>query len=551
MDSFTFQAMALELNKRLANSRLDKVVQPGPGAIVLKLWTGQEKVQLMLNAEGQGSFYLSTKNYPAPAKQPRFCQLLRARLRRLVEVKAEPYDRIAHFRFLGPEGTQFDLVLETLGQHGNLILLDETGKIVDLLYRRDGQRKLLPGETYTLPQHKERIDLFGDITEASAALTSAEGQGDKDFKELYPMSPALAFAISSARKAGQSFPAILTRIRDVFATEDFSPCKIVWGGKQGVLPIFLQEGAGVVEKYSDLSLAFESFLEGEEENSTKNLVASMASVIAKQHKRLLKRKEHIAQDSARQSNPEQHKHCGDLILANLHRISRGDAFVEVEDYFQSPSVMRKIELDTTLTPQENAEKYFKLYRKARKSGEHHARRLQETDAEIEWLEQVELSLQEAVTGDDIYQVQVELEAAGLLKKEKGQLGKRKEPRPEDQLYSDVTPGGWQLHWGKNSRTNDYVSRSMTSAGDYWFHARGMPGSHLVLKCGDSREKVDETDVLYAASYAAGYSKGKDAGKVEVIVADGKDVKKPKGAKPGLVTVDSYRSVNVPPKRLDE
>jgi predicted ribosome quality control (RQC) complex YloA/Tae2 family protein len=238
-------------------------------------------------------------------------------------------------------------------------------------------------------------------------------------------------------------------------------------------------------------------------------------------------------------------------LANLYKINRGDVSVEVEDYFQAPSISRKIELDTTLTPQDNAEKYFKLYRKARKSGEHHARRLQETDAEIEWLEQVELSLQEAVTGDEIYQVQVELETAGLLKKAKGQLAKRKEPRPEDQLYSDVSPGGWQLYWGKNSRTNDYVSRSISSAGDFWFHARGMPGSHLVLKCGDSRDKVEEVDILYAASFAAGYSKGKDAGKVEVIVADGKDVKKPKGAMPGLVTVDTYRSVIVAPKRLDE
>ena len=210
-----------------------------------------------------------------------------------------------------------------------------------------------------------------------------------------------------------------------------------------------------------------------------------------------------------------------------------------------------VELDTKTTPQENAERYFKLYRKAKRSGDHHARRLQDTQEEQEWLDQVELSLEEAVSGDDLYQVQLELETAGMLKQTKGQLGRRQAVKPEDQLYKAVSPGGWQLLWGKNSRTNDYVSRNMTGPKDLWFHTKGMPGSHVVLKCGDSIDKVSEEDVHYAASFAAGYSKGRDDSKVEVIVAKGRDVKKPKGARPGLVTVDSYHTVMVAPARLPE
>jgi predicted ribosome quality control (RQC) complex YloA/Tae2 family protein len=137
-----------------------------------------------------------------------------------------------------------------------------------------------------------------------------------------------------------------------------------------------------------------------------------------------------------------------------------------------------------------------------------------------------------------------------LKQTKGQLGKRQAVRPEDQLYKTVTPDGWQLFWGKNSRTNDYVSRHTTGPQDLWFHAKGMPGAHLVLKCGDSVEKVSDEDLHYAASFAAGYSKGKDDSKVEVIVAQGRDVKKPKGARPGLVTVETYRTVMAAPKRLE-
>ena len=146
MDSLLFQAMAVELENRLANSRLDKVLQPGAGVLVLKFWTGQEKLQLLFKAEGQGSYYLTRENYSAPAKPPRFCQLLRARLRRLVEVRAEPKDRVVHFLFMGPDSAQYDLVFEALGTQGNLILLDDAGRIVDLLYRQDQKRKLLPGE---------------------------------------------------------------------------------------------------------------------------------------------------------------------------------------------------------------------------------------------------------------------------------------------------------------------------------------------------------------------------------------------------------------------
>jgi predicted ribosome quality control (RQC) complex YloA/Tae2 family protein len=289
--------------------------------------------------------------------------------------------------------------------------------------------------------------------------------------------------------------------------------------------------------------------EGQE--STRDLTARLAGLVVKQRKKLKKRQVIIAADSDRQSDPERFRIIGDLLLASLHRIKRGDESVEVEDYYQSPVVSVKVDLDSKLTPQDNAQRYFKLYRKAKRAGDHHQRRLQETEQEIVWLDQVELSLEEAEGGDDLYQVQLELESAGLLQATKGQLGRRQSVAPEDQLHQAETPGGQRLFWGKNSRTNDYVSRRLTGPDDLWFHAHRMPGCHLVLKCEGQVGRVSEDDVLYAASFAAGYSKGKDAGKVEVIVAQGKDVKKPKGARPGLVTVDSYHTVLVAPKRLSE
>ena len=551
MDSVLFQAMAIELNRKLSRSRLDKVVQTGAGTLVLKFWTGQEKLQLLFKAEGRSCFYLTRESYSAPAKPPRICQLLRARLRNLLEVRTEPFDRIAHFTFLGPEKVRYDLIFEAFGPQGNLVLVGEDGRIVDLLYRQEGKRKMLPGEVYELPHQTPRISLLDDIPEAVNALQQAEQDGDLSRANLAPFSPALAYAIAQSRQAGQSFDAIITRIKDVFTSGSFSPQKLVWDGQSGLLPLSLAGQDSPEEGLQDLSLLIETSQSEEAGESVKDLTARLSAVVSKQRKRLAKRLEHISAESERQADPERFRILGDLLLANLHTFKRGADSVAVEDYYQSPSVTVTIELDSKSTPQENAEHYFKLYRKAKRSGDHHARRLQDTKEEQEWLDQVELSLEEAKDGDDLYQVQLELETAGMLKQTKGQLGRRKQVKPEDQLFKAVSPGGWQLYWGKNSRTNDYVSRNMTGPQDLWFHAKGMPGSHLVLKCGDSADKVSEEDLHYAAAFAAGYSKGKDDGKVEVIVAQGREVKKPKGARPGLVTVDSYYTVMVAPRRLED
>jgi predicted ribosome quality control (RQC) complex YloA/Tae2 family protein len=454
MDSVLFQAMAIELNRKLCNSRLDKVVQTGAGTLVLKFWTGEEKLQLLLKAEGQSSFYMTHESYSAPAKPPRICQLLRARLRRLIEVRAEPFDRIAHFSFLGPEKAHYDLIFEAFGPQGNLILVDQDSRIVDLLYRQDGKRKLLPGKIYELPQQMKRLSLFDEIPEAVKALQQAEQNGDLSHADVAPLSPALAHAISKARQSGQSFDALLTRIKDVFQSGTFLPLRFSWNGQIGLLPLSFGELDSAEEEFSDLSMLIEKSLVADAGESVKDLKARLTAVVGKQRKRLAKRLEHITSESERQADPERFRITGDLLLANLYQFKRGAASIEVEDYYQSPPVMVSIELDSKATPQENAERYFKLYRKAKRSGDHHARRLQDTKEEQEWLDQVELSLQEAVSGDDLYQVQLELEIAGMLKQTKGQLGRRQQVKPEDQLYKSVTPGGWQVYWGKNSRTND-------------------------------------------------------------------------------------------------
>ena len=549
MDSLIFQAMAIELSSRLANSRIDKVVQVSSGTLVLKLWTGRENLQLLLKAEGQGAFLLSRKTFPAPAAPPRFCQLLRARLRRLRAVWSEPLDRVAHFSCDGPHGESYDLVFEAFGPRGNLILVDAKGVIVDLLWRDDGKRTLLPGRPYRLPDHGERISLFDEPQRVAAVLEPFVEQGRLTRAPVAPMSPALAQAILCEARCGHTLEDILQLVAQRF-DDAFQPCRVVWGDQCAALP-FLPAMSGFEDVIAvpDLSELVEAELDRLDDQGGVDLAEQFSKVIVRQRKRLEKRLQQIAAEAAKSADLDRFRICGELLLANLYRVSRGEKRVEVENYYLSPPEKMTIDLDPQLTPAENAEHYFKLHRKARRATEHHQRRQQQTEQEMAWLEEVSLSLDEATDGEDLYQVQLELEGAGLLKQTKGQLGRRRPAKPEDRLCQAVSPAGWPLFWGKNSQTNDYVSCRLTTANDLWFHAHNLPGAHLVLKCGDRVDQVDEADILHAAALAAGYSHGKGAGKVEVIVASGRHVRKPRGARLGLVTVESFRTVRVEPRRL--
>jgi len=397
----------------------------------------------------------------------------------------------------------------------------------------------------------ERLALLDDGAAIVEGLRTAPDATLFLQERVFPMSAALATALAAELEAGHCLPELLERIGQDLRNASFAPHRVSWGGEVGLLPFTL--GLHVfarVERSEDLSSLVNRASIANNTAPTGDLGPTLQAVVRRQQQKLRKRLKHIEADRDRYADPDGAKQAGELLLANLYRLRRGMDRIVVDDYYQDPPVPRTITLDPQMTPQDNAERYFKLYRKARRAGEHHERRLQETRQELDWLGQVELALGEAESPDDLYQVQLELEAAGLLKAAKGQLGRRPAPDPAAQLHQSVTPGGHPIFWGRNNRSNDYVSRELTGAKDLWMHAHNLPGCHLVLKTEGRPERVPEQDVLFAAALAAGYSKGRDAGKVEVMVAEGRAVRKPKGAKPGLVTVDSYRTVMVAPSRLD-
>ena len=274
----------------------------------------------------------------------------------------------------------------------------------------------------------------------------------------------------------------------------------------------------------------------------------LLKTVQRQRKKLEKRLQNIRADFAKQQNPDSYKIQGELLLANLYRLKRGMDQVVLDDYYHDPPQSITITLDPKLEPQSNAESFFRTYKKLRRGFEHTRRRLEETETELSWLEDLEYQLKESVSKSDLEDIAQELKDAGQFK-ESGNLHARRTtvasvPR---QLTS---PGGYDIRWGRNNRQNDEVSTRILKKGDLWFHAHHIPGAHVVLKVGEKNALVPEADLLYAASLAAGYSKARNDSKVEVMMAEAGQVKKPPGARPGQVFVKQFKTLLVEPLRVD-
>lgn len=549
MDTFFLEAVALELSERLGGARIDKIHQPGANTLVLRLWNGREELRLLLSAEaGRGRLHLVSTAPPNPAAPARFCQLLRSRLSRLVAVEKVPGERIIRLLCRSGEGDPYTVVAELMGSRTNLLLLDGQGRIVDALHRAAGGREAAPGLPYVPPSAPERCDLARELPAVPPEAADPAVFERWLLARLTPMSPLVARDLAAAAAAGIPPAEALADFRRRWVSREFRPATALLAGKP-VLTAFplphlpLEE----VETFPSPSAAAERFY-GEPPSVAGDAKEELREIVRRSRKRLRSRLEKLAADRERLAASGEGRKYGELLLANLHKVRSGMTEVAVEDWYADPPVPLAIPLDPSLSPRENAEIFFRRYKKGRKGEEHLARRLRETEEELAWLEEIDYALSETEGGEELLAIRREMEEGGIPLP-RSAPARRRTPELRDLVRRGRTPGGFEIVWGKSSRTNDFVSRQLAAPDDLWFHAHRLPGCHLVLRSRGA--PVPQEDLLFAAAVAAGYSRGRHDGKVEVMVAEGKWVRKPKGARPGLVTVEKFRTVVVRPVRLEK
>ena len=574
LDAVCLRAVIEELRPQLLDLRVDKVQQPSRDQVILLLRGSR---RLLLNA-GAGSprIHFTELLRDNPAEPPMFCMLLRKYLvgGRVESLTQPGMERSAELTLrvtdeFGRESRR-TLVLEAIGRRSNLILLDEERRIIDCLRRVDSEmspeRQVLPGLFYELPPtHEKRPFTEGDEADFRAALAAANPERPADaflLDTYFGLSPLVAreLVFQAAGDSGKRvyelteaqetalWQAVLS-LRQRVEDGDFQPICLYRDGKPAefsYLPIRqygdLMENREM-ESFSALMDVFYESREREERTRQRgqDLIRSVTSARDRCRRKLAQQRQEFAKCQDR----DQLRISGELITANLYRMERGQTKLTAENYYDPDCREITIPLDPLLTPQQNAAKYYKRYTKARTAEKYLTEQMALAERDEAYLESVLEELRQAETEQDFLDIRAELRENGFLKrsgKEKKELKRATKPR------EFRTSGGWRVLVGRNNRQNDQLTTKTADYRDLWLHTQKIHGSHVILCC--QGQEVPEEDLLQAARLAAYFSQAKDSANVPVDCAAVRYVKKPAGARPGMVTYTNARTLYVTPEEAE-
>ncbi len=561
------------LTKELAciiDTKIDKIYQPSRDELVFVLRKAGFNSRLFISIKsGRTRIGLTETRPENPSQPPMFCMLLRKHLTgaKVISVTQPGLERVVYLRLsalneMGDE-VSFCLITELISNQANLILTDQSGIIVDSLRRSDiesGRRLIQPGAKYTLPAAQEKLnplnitrnDFFSALDKYEshpihkAILNSFDGVSplisrqicynsgcdDKNIEDLNEQQKCAlvnSFEDFVDFLKGNGTPTMILKNAVPF---DFSFMPITQYGSSYESRQFGSLSTLLDDFYSSLDLA----------DRLKNYSAEIERIIKTVSLRTARKLQLRVADIKKCENREQLRIYGELLKANLHRISQGDTIARVENYYDENLGLIDIPLNPALAPAQNAAKYFKEYKKTYSTMQHLTKLIEEDTAELNYLESVSEALSRANSISDINEIKQELTLSGYIKQNKKMI-KEKPTAPKFIEYKSQE--GYKILVGKNNRQNDMLTLKLAAKNDMWFHTKNIPGSHVVVMCGGA--PLGEETVMFAARLAAGNSKAKNGASVPVDYTPIKYVKKPVGAKPGMVIYTTNKTVFVTPK----
>lgn len=573
LDAVCLQGVVTELAPLITGSRIEKIQQPARDQIILLLRGSR---RLLLSASGgQPRLHLTETLRDNPAQPPMFCMLLRKYLSGGIIEKIEqiPLERVVKLTIsaadeLG-ERSRYFLLLEAFPRRANLILTDKNSHILDCLHRIDfemnQERQVLPGLFYRLPATPDKLNPFTVEMEEfyNRASAAADTPADEFLVNTFNgMSPLVARELAfrgcgsvdaPPPQAADSLWAAFSAWRGTVNENNFTPVmlkRIDAPMDFSYMPI-AQYGAAVQqENYSSFSALLDDFYAKREQaervkqkgqdllKTANNAAARLRRKIVLQEKELLDSKDR-----------DKWRIYGELITANLYRMERGMRCLTAQNYYDPECKDVNIPLDVKLSPQENTAKYFKKYTKAKAAEKHITQQLEMGRAELQYLESVLQELTLAESEQDFNDIRSELTDGGYLRS-KGKKQSFQRPSKPREFRST---NGLRILVGRNNRQNDRLTTKDAEKWDLWFHTQRIHGSHVILSTGGAQP--DEESIAEAASLAAYFSQAQGGTKVPVDYTPVKYVKKPAGAKPGMVVYTTYKTMLTDPdeklvKRLE-
>lgn len=527
LDAICLSAAVEELRAVIQGGRIDKIYQPGSQDLVLAVRGNTGNVRVLLSANpSHPRLHLTTLERENPDKPPMFCMLLRKHLTgaRILELEQPYMERIVTIRLeatdeLGDK-VRRSLVLEAMGRKANLILLDGEERIIDCIRRVDGDitigaRQVLPGLFYHQPEPRFGVP---PLLERELRFRGEKGDLSLTIQQLW-----------DSVKEKRSTPVML--IQNGKAV-DFS-----------FLPI-LQYGPNTeLKEYSSFGALLDDFYETRErQERTKQRGEDLLRAVKNARDRTARKLENQRQELLATRNRERLRQLGDILTSNLHRLEKGRSTVKLQDYYDPEGGEIEIRLDPLLTPQQNAAKYYKDYNRAKNAESALTLQIEKGENDLAYLDSVVESLSLAEGERDLQEIRQELTDIGYLKRQKKAAGREK--RVSGKPMEFLTDSGLRVSVGKNNSQNDILTTKQAGKGDWWFHTQKIHGSHVILWA--QGEEPDEVSVAQAAALAAWFSQGREAGKIPVDYTPVKFVKKPVGARPGMVVYTTYQTMMVQP-----
>ena len=568
-DGITIANIASELNHTIVGGKINKIAQPEADELMITVKNNRTQYRLFLSASASlPLIYLTGENKQGPLTAPNFCMLLRKHIgsARILSVTQPGLERILifeleHLNELG-DICRKKLIVEIMGKHSNIIFCQEDDTIIDSIKHISANmssvREVLPGRTWFIPHTQDKMDPLSMSREAftetvfgknlpvfKAIYTSLTGFSPLIAEELCvrswidPKRQAQELEETEKETLWQTTDDLVDRIR----RQDFSPV-IVYQEEEP-----LEFAAFPLTKYQDQkSVSYESISQVlESYYSMKNKItlirqksADLRRIVTTAIERTSKKYELQQKQQKDTEKKEKYRIYGELLNTYGYHLEEGARSLEALNYYTNEMIT--IPLDEHLSAAENAKKYFDRYTKLKRTEEALNELLEETRSDLEHLESIRTSLDIALDEDDLVEVREELMEYGYLRR-KGSSGKKKKivSRPFHYRSSD----GFDIYVGKNNFQNDELSFKIASGNDWWFHAKGQPGSHVIVK--SNGEELPDRTFEEAARLAAFYSKGRQAPKVEIDYTQKKNLKKPNGAKPGFVIYHTNYSMIAEPK----
>ena len=565
LDAICLQGVVGELAPQLTGSRIEKIQQPARDQIILLL-RGSRRLFLNVGAN-QPRIHLTEQLRDNPSQPPMFCMLLRKHLSGgiIESVRQEPLERVVTLTVLASdemgERSRFTLVWEGMPRRANLILCDRDGCIIDCLRRVDLEaeqdRQVLPGLFYRLPTRQDKRSPLSVTEEEFAALlghAAPDAPLDAWLLDTFTaISPLVARELTVRACGSTDAPASQgNALWDVFSRwqrdvneNTFTPTLIKRNGSLADFtygPVTQYGTYAETEVYDSFSHLLDDFYEKREQAER-----------VKQKGRDLLKTATTARDRVRRKLAAQEKEmaacldrdhlriCGELITANLYRMERGQSRLTAQNYYDENCADVDIPLDVRLSPQENAARYFKQYAKAKTAEKYLTAQLQRGREELQYLESVLQELAQAESEQDFNDIRTELTDGGYLRgRGKKQPGFQRASKPREFRSS----AGLRILVGRNNRQNDRLTTKDADKRDIWLHTQKIHGSHVILCTGGA--EPDEQSLVEAASLAAYFSQAQGSTKVPVDYTPVKFVKKPAGAKPGMVVYTTYQTMLADP-----